>query len=174
MEGEERVVLGFGQERVLWQRQLNTEQERQYTTDEEEGEPVQEVEDTDFFVIGCGQPRLEVRPEVLDGEGARGTGIEHVEDAEEHEAEGESNRSHQDHQCTGAWGDIASVYTGDDKVCLIPIVATGTCTAVYCVAVNCDFNNLAVVGWSDPLKVPRSDGVGLCSVRKAPVHVVTE
>jgi len=39
---------------------LNAEEKAKNTTNEEEEESVEEVEDSDFLVVGCGQPRLEV------------------------------------------------------------------------------------------------------------------
>ena len=66
----------LGQEVILWQSQLDSEEKCQDSTDEEEEESKQEVKDTDFFVIRCGQPRLEVSPEVSDGECLGVTSIE--------------------------------------------------------------------------------------------------
>ncbi len=64
MQREERVVFRLSQERVFRQCQLNTEKKCENTTHEEESETEQEVQNSNFFVVGCGEPRLEVSPEV--------------------------------------------------------------------------------------------------------------
>ena len=91
MQGEEGVVFVIGEEIVLRQGQLHTEQQGEQTANQEEEEPEQEVHDADFFVVGGGQPRLEEAPEALHGEGLGGPSVEHPEHAHEDETSSQTN-----------------------------------------------------------------------------------
>ena len=75
---------------------MNSEQKRQDTSDKEENESVEEVQNSDFFVICGGQPRLEVRPEVFDGEGAWGTCVKDVKHTQKNEAKGEADKAEEE------------------------------------------------------------------------------
>jgi hypothetical protein len=70
--------------------------------------------------------------------------------------------------------NVAGVGARNHKVCLVPVVASGSCAAVDSVTVNCDLDDLAVITWSNPFEVPRADSVAFSCVRKAAVHVVAE
>ena len=96
MQGEERVVFLLRKEVVLRKSELYTEQECEYTTNKEEEEPEQEVQNSDFFVIGCGQPRLEVAPETSNCEGVRATSVEDPHCSKKNNGKGQSNCCEQD------------------------------------------------------------------------------
>ncbi len=153
---------------------MDSEQKRQDTSNKEEDESVQEVQNSDFFVIGGGQPRLEVRPEVFDGEGARRACVKDVQHTEEDKAECKANRSHEDDERPSAWSDIACVEARNHEVCLVPVIATGACATVDSVSIHCDFNNFAVICWRNPFKVPSANCVSFHGVCEPTIHIVAQ
>ena len=132
MQGEERVVLLLCQEVVLWQCKLNTEQERKNTTDEEEEESKQEVEDTDFFVVGCGQPWLEVAPETSNGERLRAASVEDPHGSKENNGERKTNSGQENDQWRCSWAFGFGVQSRYDNGLYIPVIVGCTIASTGC------------------------------------------
>ncbi|CAI8319807.1 MAG: Uncharacterised protein [Candidatus Poseidoniaceae archaeon] len=143
---------------------MDTEQERKYASDEEEEESEQEVHDTDFFVVGCGQPWLEVAPETSNGECVRAASVENPHSTKENNGDGQSDSGQEDDQWRGAWTLGFSVQSRNDNGLNVPVIVGRTIASAGCttadgttadgVTDDRHLNGCSIADWRLEFKVP--------------------
>jgi len=178
VEGKERVVLVVGEEIVLGNGELDTEQQGQQAANKEEEETEQEVHDADFLVVGGCQPRLEEAPEPSDGEGFWRRSVEGPQNSGEDERNGQADGGDENHEGTGTGSYGAGVHTGDHHVRNVPVIATrATATASVSVDRVAEHGHLdveVICCRGRPFHGPRAHHVAFCRMGESVVHDVAE